>query len=668
MQAATVADGAVTTAKLADDAVTPAKISTLGSTDGQVLTSTGPNSNPAWETVTGGGTGDITSITTTVGSGIGLAGCDTGDCAISLDIGGMTSVGLNLLTEDDEIIIHESNLDRRTTLGNISAYTFGRIVDQTDLAALADADSFVANDASEGTDDPREVTAARVSNYIGNRLAGAGLTYNTTTNQLDGGGAPQIELIDSLNDVTYTQADTADLSPRFGGGATVYVADIDAEGTADAEINDLIVFQWRDNPAAVPDDRALGIRINETGTTLPIRIIDPLTNSLTNKTVADLTRYEFLFLSRQDGVFIQMSSLALADVMTRLMPDGGTAGQVLTKDTATDFDVSWTTVAAGTDDQTAAEVPVTATGFDGSLSTNATNVQLALQEIDDLTITGTDDQTAAEVSLDTTAFNRLLDATDDTNVQALADAFDDLPGGIVQYSNSVTYVAAVQQLTAVVEIFTVNGDLLVLEMPSTLDDSADDLMLRTQVGVAVSATRAVTDVDGDAISPSDLVAERTYTLVHIGNNFQLIDPLPAAASGAGLLLQKHVVSSNTEVSRSNDTWTDLLTQSVTIAGATDRVFVDAAIFVEFLGGSGNEECDVRVTRDDTLVGAISGGRSYVQGEMHYVDLVVMDDSPGAGTYTYAVEGRRTATDVTTCNFQPDGTSSYATFEVLSANP
>ena len=31
----------------------------------------------------------------------------------------------------------------------------------------------------------------------------------------------------------------------------------------------------------------------------------------------------------------------------RLMPAGGTTGQVLTKDTATDYDVSWQTPAAG---------------------------------------------------------------------------------------------------------------------------------------------------------------------------------------------------------------------------------------------------------------------------------------------------------------------------------
>ena len=145
----------------------------------------------------------------------------------------------------------------------------------------------------------------------------------------------QIELIDSLNDVTYTQADTADLSTRFGG-ATVYTAELDAEGTADAEINDLIVFQWRDNPAGVPNDRPLGIRINDTGTTLPIRIIDPLTNSLTNKTRADLTRYEFLFLSRQDGVFIQLSTLELSAAMARLLPANPTDGQIARYDDTTD--------------------------------------------------------------------------------------------------------------------------------------------------------------------------------------------------------------------------------------------------------------------------------------------------------------------------------------------
>ena len=320
------------------------------------------------------GSGDITAITTPTGSGIGLTGCATGDCAIALDIPGMDSIGLNSLTSGDQIILEDGGNERRTTLGNVANFTFGRIVNLTDLGALANGDHFVVNDASEGADDPRDVSAALVSNYIGNRLAGDNLTYNTTTNQLDatgGAGGDQIELIDSLNDVSYTQADTADLSSRFGSGATVYTADLDTEGTADAEINDLIVFQWRDNPAAVPATRALGIRINDTGTTLPIRIIDPITNSLTNKTRADLTRYEFLFLSRQDGVFIQMSSLQLSEAMARLVPAGGTAGQVLTKDTATDFDMSWTTISGGgTGDITAVTTSATS-GLSGGTNSGA---------------------------------------------------------------------------------------------------------------------------------------------------------------------------------------------------------------------------------------------------------------------------------------------------------
>ena len=178
----------------------------------------------------------------------------------------------------------------------------------------------------------------------------------------------QIELIDSLNDVTYTQADTANLSSRFGG-ATVYTAELDADGTADAEINDLIVFQWRDNPAGIPSDRPLGVRINDTALTLPIRIIDPLTNSLTNKTAADLTRYEFLFLSRQDGVFIQLSTLALNAVMQRILPANPTDDQIARYDSGTSAWVAEDLPAGGgTTFIGDTDTPTAYTGFGGYLN------------------------------------------------------------------------------------------------------------------------------------------------------------------------------------------------------------------------------------------------------------------------------------------------------------
>ena len=637
---------------IADRSVGPVKIDPTGSTAGQVMISTGADSDVGWGTLTA-----ITSVTTPAASGLELTGCDTGECGISLNVDGMDSLALDRLSSPDTVIVAEGTAERKSTLGDLATFTYERIIHLTDLADLADGDHFVVNDASAGSDQPRDINAGNVSNYIGTRLAGDNLTYNTTTNQLDT-IAGQIELIDSLNDVDYTQADTANLSTRFGG-ETVYTADLDAEGTDDAEINDILVFQWRDNPAGLPADRQLGIRINDTGTTLPIRVVNPVTRSLANKRVADLTRYEFLFLSRQDGVFIQLSGLELASLIARLLPTA-TDDQIARYDASTS---AW--VAEDLPSPTAAGVTVTASGFDGSLTTNATNVQLALQEIDDLTITGTDDQTAAEVPLDTTSFNRLLDATDDTTVQNLADAFDDLPGGIVQYSNAVTYIVAVQQLTATVEIFTVNGDLLVLEMPSTLDDSTDDLMLRTQVGVTTSATRTVTDVDGNAISPSDLVAERTYTFVHIGNNFQLIDPLPAAAGG-GIMLQKFVNSSSASSTLADGVWTTLISQSITVSGATDRVFVDAIVPFEFLTNA-DATCSVRVARGTTQVGDASQGASYVVQEIHPTEVRVMDDSPGAGTYTYNVQVQDSHGDGT-CSVNPQGTSSFATFEVLSANP
>lgn len=53
-----------------------------------------------------------------------------------------------------------------------------------------------------------------------------------------------------------------------------------------------------------------------------------------------------------------------------------------------------------TDDQTASEVAVTSSGFDGNLATTDNTVQKALQKLDDLTVTGgTDDQTASEVNI-----------------------------------------------------------------------------------------------------------------------------------------------------------------------------------------------------------------------------------------------------------------------------
>ena len=128
-----------------------------------------------------------------------------------------------------------------------------------------------------------------------------------------------------------------------------------------------------------------------------------------------------------DGGSVAGTSLTLtrtlgADVIISGLPSGG---------------------GGGTDDQTAVEVDVTTTNFDGNLAAADNDVQAALETIDDLTIGG--DQTAAEVTVSVTNFAGNLDSADN-NVQAALDAIDNLTiGGLstVTTGDPVTGVGSV---------------------------------------------------------------------------------------------------------------------------------------------------------------------------------------------------------------------------------
>ena len=106
------------------------------------------------------------------------------------------------------------------------------------------------------------------------------------------------------------------------------------------------------------------------------------------------------------------------------------ANVTLSPGTGNSVSIAATGDGTGTDDQTAAEVPVTASSFGGNLSNTDTDVQTALETIDGFTLgggggTGTDDQTATEVPTSTTNFGNNL-GTGDTTVQAALDTLDDL--------------------------------------------------------------------------------------------------------------------------------------------------------------------------------------------------------------------------------------------------
>ena len=350
----------IPTAGTSTDDQTAAEVDTDTTNFGGHLSGTDTTVQAALDTlddITAGG--DITAVGTTAPL---TGGGTAGDVTIAIRAASPTQSGSMSSTDKaklDGVAANATANDGDVTSVTVSAPLVGggnegdltvALPDATTTAsgAMSSTDKTkldgVAAGATANTGDITEVgttaplTGGGVSGSVTVAIRAATATLSGSMSAADkaklDGLERQIELIDSLNEVTYTQADTTDLSARFGG-ATVYTAELDAEGTADAEVNDLFVFQWRDNPAGIPADRPLGIRINDTALTLPIRVVDPITNSLANKVVADLTRYEFLFLSRQDGVFIQLSALHLSEVSPRLLPSGPTDDQIARYDSGT---------------------------------------------------------------------------------------------------------------------------------------------------------------------------------------------------------------------------------------------------------------------------------------------------------------------------------------------
>ena len=135
---------------------------------------------------------------------------------------------------------------------------------------------------------------------------------------------------------------------------------------------------------------------------------------------------------------------------------------------------------------------------------------------------------------------------------------------------------------------------------------------------------------------------------------------------AGIVYQKHLASTSTAHSISNDTWVTILTQSVTVSGATDRVYVDANISVGFLAEA-DTVCDVRLLRGADAVGSESRGAAGFANEIHLVTFREID-TPGVGTHAYAIQVQEDdSNSVGTCSVNTQGTTSFATFEILGPN-
>lgn len=175
--------------------------------------------------------------------------------------------------------------------------------------------------------------------------------------------------------------------------------------------------------------------------------------------------------------------------------------------------------------------------------------------------------------------------------------------------------------------------------------------------------------DSDSNNPKEVEADDLSNFIgeRLAGDNLAYDATTNQLNAAGILLQKHLASSSTEVDLDNATWVDLITQSITVSGSTDRVYVDAIVPMEFLGGTAI--CDLRVTRDGSIVGAESRGDAFVQGEIHQVAIRVIDTPGSAGTFEYKIQGQDDQPlGTNNCNAMPDRTTAFATFEVLGVNP
>ena len=172
------------------------------------------------------------------------------------------------------------------------------------------------------------------------------------------------------------------------------------------------------------------------------------------------------------------------------------------------------------DSQTAALVPVDASGFSNNLSSTDNNVQLALTTIDGLNIGsgggGTDDQTAAEVPVTATGFTGNLSSSD-TDVQKALETLDALSvggggGGTDTFINSASvsdnvltlgYNDSKEDLTVALPAVNPDGDFALADVGSV---SVSTPYIRIVDGIDdVSWTDAMVSIDMDDLAGRELI-------------------------------------------------------------------------------------------------------------------------------------------------------------------
>ena len=272
------------------------------------------------------------------------------------------------------------------------------------------------------------------------------------------------------------------------------INDLDSVGPADLENVDQVILYDANQQEVVrmslgAFDAYLQQQVASGGITsaAAAQLIQQHTNIATAHQTIDLTPYATVASLTQHSADHNAHHERPAD--NRLIPAGGTSGQVLKKDSNNDYDFDWADdesgaggggrteaqVTAAIEEHTGQSTPtgkfavsripdipattvtVEAGGFNGNLATTDTNVQLIAQKLDDLVLAaaGLDqnavdtriqaytgqtgptttvdvgrlpNRSAADIEVDASGFDGNL-ATTDTNVQLVAQKLDDLTVG-----------------------------------------------------------------------------------------------------------------------------------------------------------------------------------------------------------------------------------------------
>ena len=376
-----IASGAVGTTDLANRAVTGGKIASSVHLDGNPTTTTHADSDNSTriattafvQAVSGGGTGDITAVTTASGSGL-AGGVETGDADLSLSLNGMGSGGA-LAAADEFPFDDKSDATQRTFLtsfANHAAWLAGGvnaglgigpggepnldIADLANLVSLRVGDSLALSNTDDEDDDTQKMTIEAWTDL----RAGHGLTRDGTGFFFDGddltehGGAidEDMDWLVVINDSFSSPLRSQKIRMRDFYSATLDFNAFGFNGSDDVSIRDGgigaemfeddILNQLTTAAAVDPDVDLVAFVDRSQGDTKKVQVADLFDSAMGNQFARDSNGVVLLASGGVTNYAVATNAITKVKVAdntigpSEIDPESATEGQVITIDSGGD--------------------------------------------------------------------------------------------------------------------------------------------------------------------------------------------------------------------------------------------------------------------------------------------------------------------------------------------